>query len=68
MVQAGKQNHSDKQCYGKICLILPFCVLLGLAASTLITSTFVHLRYTRLCKMALIERQRVIEHKEHMTL
>lgn len=68
MVQAGKQNNSDKQCYGKICLILPLCVLLGLAASTLITSTFVHLRYTRLCKLALKERQRIIEQTENMVL
>ncbi|KAK7193950.1 Protein Associated with Differentiation [Novymonas esmeraldas] len=60
-VQAEKQAHADKRCYGKGCVLMPMVVMLGLAASAFITDVVVHLRYRSYCMKTLAERARLRE-------
>ncbi|KAK7199464.1 hypothetical protein NESM_000922300 [Novymonas esmeraldas] len=60
-VQAEKQAHADKRCYGKVCVMMPLLVLLGLAVSAFITDVILHFRYRSYCIKSLAERARLRE-------
>ncbi|KPA76998.1 hypothetical protein ABB37_07355 [Leptomonas pyrrhocoris] len=58
-VQAEKQNHGNNLCFGKVCVLMPLCVLLGLSCSAFITDVFLHLRYRAYSVKVLAERARL---------
>ncbi|KAK7193951.1 Protein Associated with Differentiation [Novymonas esmeraldas] len=60
-VQAEKQAHADKLCYGKECVMMPLLVMLGLSCSAFVTDVVLHLRYRSYCMKTLAERARMRE-------
>ncbi|KAL7700286.1 protein associated with differentiation 4 [Lotmaria passim] len=55
-VHADKQHHANHLCYGKKCVLGSMIVMLVLACTGFLTSTFLHLRYSLYCKRVLAER------------
>jgi MFS family permease len=55
-VHADKQKHQNHLCYGKSCVLGSMIVMLLLACTGFLTSTFLHLRYSMYCKRVLAER------------
>ncbi|KAL7700287.1 protein associated with differentiation 4 [Lotmaria passim] len=55
-VQAEKQHRGNNLCFGKQCVLVPLCVLLGLACSAFITDVILHLRYRAYSLKVLAER------------
>ncbi|CAD2221272.1 hypothetical protein AGDE_15795 [Angomonas deanei] len=45
-------------CFDRSCIMMPMGVLLGLVVSTALSSTYLHLHYTRYCRKVLAERRR----------
>ncbi|CAD2215098.1 hypothetical protein AGDE_12704 [Angomonas deanei] len=54
-------------CFGRKCIIMPFCVLLGLVVSAIFSTLYVTLRYTSFCKRALAERRKLMEAVDPIT-
>ncbi|KAK7194132.1 Protein Associated with Differentiation [Novymonas esmeraldas] len=54
--QADKQKHANHLCYGKSCVLGSMILMLGLACTGFLTSSFLHLRYSLYCKRVLAER------------
>ncbi|RNE97613.1 uncharacterized protein Tco025E_09405 [Trypanosoma conorhini] len=50
--RAARQGHSYPQCGGKACVQSGFIILLCACATAIVTSTLVHIRYTRFVKKA----------------
>ncbi|CBH12803.1 hypothetical protein, conserved [Trypanosoma brucei gambiense DAL972] len=48
-------------CTERVCVVMPLAFMLGLAFLGFLTTTYLHLQYRRLCKLALAERQRIRE-------
>lgn len=59
--QAEKQGNANQQCYGKKCVLMPFCFLLALCCTSVLTSAFAHIRYSRFCRIVLREREHLRE-------
>jgi MFS family permease len=58
-VQAEKQHRGNHLCFGKECVLMPLCVLLGLACSAFITDVVLHQRYRAYSMRVLAERARL---------
>lgn len=55
----GEKHGQKNVCYGKDCVIMPMCVMIGLAASAFLSDVIVNIRYHRYCKRVLARRAEV---------
>ncbi|EPY23290.1 hypothetical protein AGDE_12914 [Angomonas deanei] len=59
---SGKTTEKDGgYCFGKECLLMPFCTLLGLVCSSILSTLYLSIKYSRFCKRTLAERRRILE-------
>ncbi|CAD2222714.1 hypothetical protein ADEAN_001026100 [Angomonas deanei] len=51
-------------CFGRVCVMMPLGVLLGLVCTTILSNLYLHVKYTRFCSKMLAERRQVRQKTE----